>query len=367
MARFVVLAAVAALLFAASLVHSAPVTAGANIAFSGNVTLNNATQTGTLSFRGIGYQAVNVGPLNFLLSEAIAGSATGNAQGGSAVLDIVTSGFMTGLGAPFGFILYFDDHTKWIIPTGTPNLLAITGSAQAAGGIAAVSYTKIDEVNAAGTVVNTVQMSSLQFTQHSGVQVLTDSTGNIKYNWVAATLNGATYNFTMLHSSVLGKIAYGATVTPKSSDVILEIDNYPYANAANHLRLTFTAAFGVLNWQGQATVTANGVSTGNGPNSVYINAQGQASISGTMTNVNVNVQAKASGDVDALANAIVNSIASGNKGYTVTTVDFPAGAAQIIYDPAAGFEPPSSGVALRASVFLVAIAVMVAFFTGKSL
>jgi hypothetical protein len=353
------------------------VSASASISFSGNVTLTNSTQTQTLAFREVNAFVVDVSILGFNFNGFFSDAAQITAVPGQATVDLVASAFFIESGLyPQGYVAYFDAQENYKVnPSGigsSADVLTLLSGLTASGGLAGIGYVQLDELNPSGNVVTTVDFSKITFNQaSSGVQ--TDSTGYIKYAWISNTpaSGGALYNFTVLHSSVLGKLSYGATVTPKSSDVILSISNYPYASSSNQLRLTAVTAFALLNFTGSAIVSgaANAVALGSGANQFYFNGATSAQVNGNSASVSVQVTASAtvSSSIQAQIGNIVNTINNafgGKAGSAVLTATFPAGASSIIYDPVAGFEQPSTNgsAAFHASVFTVVIGAIVALF-----
>jgi hypothetical protein len=352
-------------------------TASASISFSGNITLTNNTQTQTLAYRSVNAFALNLGVIG-LINGFFSDAAQITAVPGQTNVDLVAAGFFTEAGYyPQGYVAYFDAQEKYTVnPGGISSLAALIAALaglNTSGGLAGIGYVQLDELNSSGAVVATVDFSNVYFNQASST-VLTDSTSNIKYGWISntpTTNSPALYNFTVLSSSVVGKLSYGATVTPKSSDVILSISNYPYQNSTNQLRLTAVTAFGVLNFNGSSIVSAaaNAIALGSGTNQFYFNGATTAEVNGNSASVSVQVTASAtvSSSIQKqiqLVYASIKSAFGSNAGSAVLTATFPAGASSIIYDPVVGFEQPSTSgsAAFHASMLTVVIGAVVALF-----
>jgi len=381
-------AVIVLLLACVAIAYAAPVnkraTATATVAYSGNVTLTNNTQTQTLAYRSVTAEAnafnLNLGPFNldygFFLSDALQLTKSP----GQSTADLVASGFFylnaVGLTAfPEAFSGYFSASTKWggaasVVATLTTSLVSgldlnavvnaavnAFGDLNASTGLASITFYGISEVNANGQIVKNFTLNNLVYSGTATVQ--TDSTGNIKYaQFTASGASGETYTFTVLASQVLGKFQYGAILTPKSVNVMIEIDNYKYQAATNHLQLTYYAGYATTNYNGSFSVSGNYLASGTAPNAAYIATSTQASINGAMTTVTATVNTNLNPEVFTSSAQVFGnyfSKVSPSFGAAVVTVSFPADAETIIYDPTTGFEQPSnSGAALGVSAILVA-------------
>jgi hypothetical protein len=248
------------------------------------------------------------------------------------------------------------------------------------------AFIGVTEYDTNNSPVNTVDFSKISFSQaavsaavsFSTQAALTDTTGNVQYSWFAATSGQATYNFTALHSAVLGKLNYGATVTPKSGSIILEIDNYQYATATNHLNLTYVTAFVYSGFNGAAAVSGvNNVVAGLGANQIWVSTSTSATVSGNSQSVGIsitttlytNIPPAYANVLQTVSTYLQSAFPGATIGAAIVQIQFPAGSEQIIYDPTTGFEQPqtNASAALRSSALAVLVASVLAFFFGSNL
>jgi hypothetical protein len=385
-------AVIVLLLACVAIAYAAPVnkraTATATVAYSGNVTLTNNTQTQTLAYRSVTAEAnafnLNLGPFNldygFFLSDALQLTKSP----GQSTADLVASGFFylnaVGLTAfPEAFSGYFSASTKWggaasVVATLTTSLVSgldlnavvnaavnAFGDLNASTGLASITFYGISEVNANGQIVKNFTLNNLVYSGTATVQ--TDSTGNIKYaQFTASGASGETYTFTTLTSQVVGKLQYGAILTPKSVNVMIEIDNYQYQTATNYLQLSYIAGYATANFAGNFSVNGNYIASGTAPNAAYISTSTQASSNGAMTTVTATINTNINPATFTQSAKLFGSyFASVNPsfGAALVTVNLPAGSETIIYDPTTGFEQPTNssanlGISI-VSVFIISL------------
>jgi hypothetical protein len=387
----VVLAALAAVALAVPTTRD--VSATFNVQLTGNVTLTNSTQSTTLAYRKLEAYMITVKgsylTLEYDLNAWFSDAVQVTAVPGQANLDVVADGFFTWepvLGVSFypqGFSAWVDASDKYsssgAVGSGAnPTTIgAHVGTLTVAGSFIGNAFEKIDEVDASGNVVKTVDLSQVTFNQASSGPT-TDPTGNVHFGWMANTPNGASngalVNFTIIHSSVLGKLNLGATVSPKATEIVVAISGWTYANAANSLRLTFHTAFYTGSYNGSVANAITGVvATGTGVNQVYVEAQGNAQVNGNTASVTVTVNAQASLSTDIKNKiaylAAIFSAYTDTIGSATHTVTFPAGASSIVYDPSTGFEKPQGNGAgfTQVSALVVIVASVAAFLFGREL
>lgn len=356
-------------LAAASLVFSAPSgrNAAVSVSFnSQNVTLANSA---SFSYRNLEFVAenVNLGLVSWggYLLVATATQASSSGGSGSGSLDVVAGCVYAGPTVPVTTWLgYFDAQDKWTSASGGANGNFFTLDVSGSGGLIGTAFSLLQEKDTSGNIVNTVHFSSLSFSASS---TQTDSSGNLHYGTLTASNNGATYKFTVVGTSVYGQLDLGAIVTPKSAEIIVEIDNYPYANSANTLTLVYYVGYAIANFQGSGSVSGGvSLSAGSGPSSVYISNQGSAVINGNQVDISANIKVNTS---IALANipssqlkTQLQAIASSSAKAALVTISFPAGASTIVYDPTSGFEQPQ--VTSSASVLLPSLTLLVVCVVG---
>jgi hypothetical protein len=170
-------------------------------------------------------------------------------------------------------------------------------------------------------------------------------------------------------SEIAGYLKFGKTpVTPNSLEVIYEINDYKYAKPENHLELILLSA--VVAGQGKGTVNAsvavneiaNGLST-------YAAFRAEATVDGKQNKVEASIVADANLNgivkvADALKTKLSNAFSSrGTVSFDYRKIPFPAGAKNIIYDPAigAGKNVYNSASSVVLSVLAVLLAVFLLF------
>jgi len=385
----VLLLACVAIAYTAPVNKRAAATATATVAFSGNVTLTNNTQTQTLAYRKVTAEAfavnVDLTVVNFDLGFYLSDAVEVTLRTGQSSADLVASGFVylnadgVYVSYPEAFSAYFDVTTKWTgaasisntIKHSTTNpattLIAVDavvsafGGLSGSGGIASIAFLGVSEVTASGTTVKNFNFTDLTYTGSASVK--TDSTGNIQYAQFTATgASGETYTFTTLTSQVVGKLQYGAILTPKSVNVMIEIDNYQYQTATNYLQLSYIAGYATANFAGNFSVNGNYIASGTAPNAAYISTSTQASSNGAMTTVTATINTNINPATFTQSAKLFGSyFASVNPsfGAALVTVNLPAGSETIIYDPTTGFEQPTNssanlGISI-VSVFIISL------------
>lgn len=170
-------------------------------------------------------------------------------------------------------------------------------------------------------------------------------------------------------SEIAGYLKFGKTpVTPNSLEVIYEINDYKYTKPGNHLELIMLSA--VVSGEGKGTVNAsvavneiaNGLST-------YAAFRAEATVDGKQNKVEASIVADTDLNglvkvADALKNIISKAFtARGTVSFDYRRIPFPAGAKNIIYDPAigAGKNVYNSASSVVLSVLAVLLAVFLLF------
>jgi len=253
---------------------------------------------------------------------------------------------------PAAYLLYFHAQES-ATGLGTPSL-SISGSASGSG--VAIVYTMIEEVTPSGQVVATTHLSDLSFSS-SGLQ--TDSTGDIRWITWSYTSSTQDVHITAAVSSVMGILNVGgAPITPKNTETFFEVTQHTYQSTSNHLRLTlYSAAASATTSYSHST---NTFISGVGASQVYVHFAGEAVVDGNSASVTVSGVADTNYNLNDIGHSVIQSALSGNASLTIhvrkVTVDFPAGASKISYDPAQGFDAPKSyagAATVSASAFLV--------------
>jgi hypothetical protein len=228
----------------------------------------------------------------------------------------------------------------------TPGGVA-SASFAAAGGFILHAALRLEERNPAGTAVRTVSLKACTW----NVGGSNDSTGHLRFVTISPSfcfnkVSGETVEFVFFISDILGKVELGngvtATVTPKTLESVVVIKNWNYADKANTLSLVYGTVTGAMAESGSVVAgTGNILTAGSGNNQVYAQYARTASINGASGNVVINHAA--AGDIsliieDGNNTAVLTAVYKGIGGVQgkYTTITFPAGASDIVYDPTIG-------------------------------
>jgi len=168
----------------------------------------------------------------------------------------------------------------------------------------------------------------------------------------------AEVTITYITSKKAGILEYGKTpVSPRSYEMIIEIKNYPLTNEKNHVRMSL----GFLSVSAGAGVngSATEVIHREGMDDVYIAASEHVVVNGNTADVKVKV-ASGNPDIDSSMMVVLQAALGANLDARITTVDFPAGAKDFVYDPAVGagksvYEAGASTAALSLLLALVSV------------
>jgi len=165
---------------------------------------------------------------------------------------------------------------------------------------------------------------------------------------------------TFISSDNVGFVNYSyasALVTPKTLESIIEINNYPYQSQSNYLSLTMGVVTG--NFQVSGSVSTNNVISGTGDDQVYFSLSNEATINGNSVSVTVSSFTQGSDTISG-SNSYIQAQAQGKYGGSINSlivsVDFPAGSANIVYDPTIGQGTPpltDNSLSVVAIVFIV--------------
>jgi len=335
-----------------------------SISFQGNVSAAAQISNSGLSFRSTDFFVWNLGlwtGANFL-SIGVTGS------GGSATIDAVVGAVTFNIGSfPYSYVAYFSDSVGWDI---TGNWA--TSSVNSSEGFVASAFQRIIETDVNG---NVVANQSLAYSDDVVAGFTWDgpdtATTNGELSWATYTGSQGSGSWTVsvsyVASDVVGVINQaGATVGPKSLESIVEISNWPYQSPNNTLSLVIAVA------SGSASISGNSFVSGSGNSAVYFTASSNALINAALTPVKVS--AFVNGDFNTDINdSNLQAQLQGKYGAQINvklvTVTFPAGAADIKYDPTVGSgqqvsSVPSSnfGVQVVAPVGFMAAAALFALF-----
>jgi len=172
----------------------------------------------------------------------------------------------------------------------------------------------------------------------------------------AAHKNNCKVTVTYVTSDNAGILKYGMTpVSPRSIDMIIEVERFKLTNSKNHVRLNlgFVTASGDFEYEGNAKVIKKD------GEKVYVAASSYVMVGSKRSEVKVKLE---SGSIpDSLKDSfelISDVVFSKNLDVSIAHVDFPAGATDFVYDPAAGsganvYKAGASTVTLSLLVLLV--------------
>jgi len=241
---------------------------------------------------------------------------------------------------PSAYLTFWSSATQWKT-NGTAYGSVNTTDAAAFMGKA---FIQLDEVTPANIVVQTISLGNLLYTLTNAVT----GDANLKGSTFTATQGMMTVKITFLASAVVGvlNVPGNAIITPKTLESVLEIDNFPYMNTANSVRLTMLvgSAAGFINVQASFTHYASG----NGDNGAFFTLSHVAQTDGTATPVTISAFTDVK-DAVTYGNAYIDTQVRATYGaaasFKLVNVTFKAGSKIILFDPAVGVgaNPPSSG------------------------
>jgi len=217
----------------------------------------------------------------------------------------------------------------------------------------ALVYTKVDEITANGTVVQTINFGSLGWSV---------TAANLAGNLISWTVTGSqntgfnnnkasnfSVNVTFVLSTQLGVlVAPGSPIiTPKSLETVIEFVNFPYLNKLNRV------ALGIITGSAAASVVEmNGVThfiAGNGTGATFITLQHVATVDGATVPVQISNWTTGVTNQNMNNNNMaqqVNDKYGAASEFRAYAVIFPAGANHVLYDPASGvgsYPPDTTG------------------------
>jgi hypothetical protein len=337
-----------------------------SFAYQGNVSLTNQND---FRFRATGMVGFSV--LN-LYTGIFATSINSDFGVNIASADAIYGAIYAGAGVPpTAYLSYWQTTTQW--QNSNNGITDYTSAnATASAGFIGKVFLSLDEVDPTNV---TVQSFSLTYQLFKPTTTLSWTIGNTQYGTSLkyATLVGTTVgsgSFTVylsfLISDVIGVVnAPGtATVTPKSLESILEIDNFPYKSTANSVRLNLVvgSAAGAVSAQGSVTHYING----NNANAAYLTLANSHSADGVITPVSISgwIDGSASaGTGSSNFDAQVRGKFAAGASFKFVSVSFKAGATKIIYDPTIGVgSNPPSNAGVKVVPFLAIFIALIKIF-----
>jgi len=145
----------------------------------------------------------------------------------------------------------------------------------------------------------------------------------------------AEITITYITSSQAGILKYGETpVSPRSIEMIIEVDGFALTNRRNHARLNIA----LLTRNGVLTVEGNSISIEKDSEIVYSAVSKYAVIDGKVEEVQVSFSSELL-VLDESSRATLNATLGVDYLYKIAHIDFPAGVESFVYDPALGTGP----------------------------
>jgi hypothetical protein len=319
----------AGLLFAILIVAVA-----ADFNFQGNVTATNA---GQFNYRDIEAEILNVP--NVL--EGVFYEAT-SLVNGTNQKDVVTGAFFVfpaDNDPPTAFLSFFTSYATYQnAKAGATNGQPFSFNTQTSDTVVTKTFVSLEEVNTTTNItVNTVNLVDLNWALLQ-TQAPTTPAQYLNYITLKGTDPNIALNFSIsisaVFSQVLGllNIVGAPVVTPKSIETTVTIANYPYKSLSNALRLNFVIGTAQANFTLQGSLT---VTSGNGTNANYVQVSDQVQADGNVKTATITVSAQQSTG-SGVADAALTERFSTQRTATKVSVQFPAGATNIVFDPTAG-------------------------------
>jgi len=281
------------------------------------------TAVSTIGYSGLFYKSVSV---------------TVNPRSNN--VDLVVGAAYAGFGIPpSDYLSFYQSASAWNGDNTTLTFNVYDGQ-----GMIAKAFVALDEVslvNGTNVVQNFKLAQFFWSTTDSNV-----GNGGLRHLTVSGKPVGSRSNFTVsvtfVVSDVLGvlNVTGSPIVTPKSIESMITISNFPYVNAANQVRLTTAVASAEATLQITGTLTH--LVAGQGT-PAYITFNSVAEVNGKPavvhhTNVSTNGLGFGNNNLAGQVSTMYQAAAQ----FTHILTSFPAGAAQIVFDPvlSVGSIPP---------------------------
>jgi len=217
------------------------------------------------------------------------------------------------------------------------------------GGVVAMAALNMQEVDPDGNVVgDDIPLLLPALSPACSEELTYGDSGNVSGLSCTYTPSGTTADVTVTYVTTkkAGVLKYGKTrVSPRSYEMIIEVEDFPLTDAKNHIRLNV----GLLTSSATATVKGNALVVpriGN-TDELYITLSNETTIDDKQVEVKINMDAAAP-YLSGVAELIMKAALGEDNGAKIAHIDFPAGAKSFIYDPAigAGKDVYSAGIVL---------------------
>jgi len=361
MRAFLLLAAIAAIAFAG---------VDVKLNFDAKANLTNAEADFAVRINNVAAIAFNVQKyvpiipisVNVLAWSSANVTASANETAKASATVMVGLGVLPStLNLPFAILAYGSGAAAVGVNPGDFLTDLIGGKVGAAfnGGLLAMSAISIQELTAENKEVDGKKPVLFTADKCDASKINTETDDVFGYACSFTKLD-AQVTVTYITAKKAGILEYGRTpVSPRSLEMVIEVKNYKYADEKNHLRMLF----GLLTASGAGSVEgeANFVHR-EGKEDLYAAVSKYAVVSGKRKEVKVEIQS--SGLDEGTLDQYLLKIALGAKfDARVAHIDFPAGATDIVYDPAVGsgkdiYQAGASAVALSFLVALISVLVL---------
>jgi len=317
--------------------------------FHGNITDSN----GDYKYRATKFVEVNLGLFEGVFYASTEGDfslTTGTASG-----DGVFGAAYQSVGSPVSsFIAYWDTAASFNVTSvtgGDPTQFDLTGAASLIGS----TYVNLTEVDATtGDDLQSIRLGSLTWTLSPAQTSTTDARIHyVVFTGTAPILHPTlTVTFTYLASPVAGVLQGGAIVTPKSIELVIQVNGYPFQGQNSNL--VIEGALVTATGNVAANVTKVGDfhrwAAGSGASAVYFDASTTVVVdaSGTTKSVNVTERDAVAFEIARIGQlipAIKKAFAMSNFQVSVKLINFTAPqSSTITFDPTQGAGPaPNPG------------------------
>jgi len=319
--------------------------------FSGNISDSN----GNYKFRATKFVEVNLGLFEGVFYASTEGDfslTTGVASG-----DGVFGAAYQTVGSPVSsFIAYWDAAASFnvsAVASGDPTQFDLTGAASLIGS----TYVNLTEVDVTtGNDVQSIRLGSLTWTLSPAQTSTTDSRIHyVVFTGTAPILHPTlTVTFTYIASPVSGVLHGGAIVTPKSIELVIGVDGYPFQGTNSNLVIEGALVTATGGFAANVTKVGNfhRWAAGTGASAVYFDAATTVVVdaSGTTKSVTVTERDAVAWEIvriGQLIPAVKKAIAMSNFQVSVKLINFTAPqSATITFDPitGAGTPPDNTGI-----------------------
>jgi len=300
-----------------------------------NVTLSNSND---FIYRKL---SVNDVSIPRLYSALFVSSISVGANAASATSDGLFGTAYAGLNiAPSAYLAFYESAANWNV-----GIDYTDANVSSSKGFVGSVYISLEEVTPQGNVSQTVQLKSMSWSMESK----STGDGGLRYVTFLGTLSSQrslNIRVTYIVSDVVGvlNVTGETVVTPKSLESIIQIDNFTYTDVQNSLRLNIGVGSATSSVQAQGTFV--NLVAGDGASGAFFSVASVAQVDGRVTPVQIAAKVAAQADASFGNSNVAGQVSARYEGaadFKIVSATFPAGASQIVLDPAigAGAAPPA--------------------------